>query len=277
MVNENIHSLMSDPVLLNQDTLSDLETLVKKYPYFQTGRMLHLKNLQTINDTRFSNELKKTALYVGDRNKLFHYIEGEPLKIRKEHYQRQDQSASAGRTIALIDAFLSDKKNTSTEVEKEIEQPAKISGNIPLPKKMLASYDYLTFLLTSHENEPENKHENEQKHEPEEKKDPPKEPVRLQHQELIDNFISENKEGEKIYIKPPTEDVYNKNIDNQKEKEEKEEFFSVTLAKIYIKQKRYEKALEIIRKLNLKFPEKNAFFADQIRFLELLIANTKTI
>ena len=37
----------------------------------------------------------------------------------------------------------------------------------------------------------------------------------------------------------------------------------------------YEKALQIIQNLNLKYPEKNIYFADQIRFLEKLIINTK--
>ncbi len=53
-------------------------------------------------------------------------------------------------------------------------------------------------------------------------------------------------------------------------------FFTESLAKIYIKQRRYEKALEIIKKLSLKYPEKNIYFADQIRFLEKLIINNKT-
>ena len=52
--------------------------------------------------------------------------------------------------------------------------------------------------------------------------------------------------------------------------------FTETLAKIYIKQHRYEKALEIIKKLSLNYPKKNAYFADQIRFLEKLIINAKT-
>ena len=48
-----------------------------------------------------------------------------------------------------------------------------------------------------------------------------------------------------------------------------------TLAKIYVKQHRYVKALEIIRRLNLKNPKKSAYFADQMRFLEKLIINNK--
>ena len=60
------------------------------------------------------------------------------------------------------------------------------------------------------------------------------------------------------------------------EEENEESFFTETLAKIYIKQQRYEKALEIIKKLNLKYPKKNVYFADQIRFLEKLIINAKS-
>ena len=44
-------------------------------------------------------------------------------------------------------------------------------------------------------------------------------------------------------------------------------------ARIYIKQHRYEEALQIIQKLSLIYPKKNIYFADQIRFLRKLIIN----
>ena len=47
--------------------------------------------------------------------------------------------------------------------------------------------------------------------------------------------------------------------------------YTETLARIYLKQRRYDKALEIIRSLYLNFPNKNIYFADQIRFLEILV------
>ena len=63
--------------------------------------------------------------------------------------------------------------------------------------------------------------------------------------------------------------------DNEEDMED-ESYFTETLAKIYVKQQRYSKALEIIKKLSLNYPKKNAYFADQIRFLEKLIINAKS-
>lgn len=49
-----------------------------------------------------------------------------------------------------------------------------------------------------------------------------------------------------------------------------DELFTETLARIYIKQGLYDKALLILKQLSLNYPEKNVYFADQIRFLERL-------
>lgn len=74
-----------------------------------------------------------------------------------------------------------------------------------------------------------------------------------------------------------TEDNINDDVEDENESEELDDgYFTETLAKIYLKQHRYSKALEIIRKLYLKYPKKNIYFADQIRFLEKIVINEKT-
>ena len=94
----------------------------------------------------------------------------------------------------------------------------------------------------------------------------------MKGQELIDNFINKDEGNFNLKENPeflPQTDPLEKND----EKNNDEGYFTETLARIYIKQGRYSKALEIIKHLNLIYPKKNAYFADQIRFLEKLIIN----
>jgi len=49
------------------------------------------------------------------------------------------------------------------------------------------------------------------------------------------------------------------------------ELVSETLAKIYVEQMLYAKALETYRKLSLKYPEKSSYFTSQIKYLELKV------
>lgn len=56
-------------------------------------------------------------------------------------------------------------------------------------------------------------------------------------------------------------------------KEEDSPALTESFARILIKNRNYEKALQIIQDLNLKNPEKSVYFADQIRFLKKLILN----
>jgi hypothetical protein len=94
----------------------------------------------------------------------------------------------------------------------------------------------------------------------------------MKGQSLIDNFI--DNEGGRIQLQDEIsytpDDEY---VIDDNDGDTDEGYFTETLAKIYIKQGRYSKALEIIQRLNLIYPKKNAYFADQIRFLEKLILN----
>lgn len=58
-------------------------------------------------------------------------------------------------------------------------------------------------------------------------------------------------------------------------KASEDSLLSESLAKIYISRGRYDKAYEIIHSLSLNFPKKSIYFADQLRFLQKLILNSK--
>ena len=78
--------------------------------------------------------------------------------------------------------------------------------------------------------------------------------------ELIDKFIIAN---------PRIEPVKDKSIlhleDISKPFAEKEGgFVTETLARIYVNQGYYSKAIDIYEELSLKFPEKSSYFASQI-------------
>ena len=47
-----------------------------------------------------------------------------------------------------------------------------------------------------------------------------------------------------------------------------ESLMTETLARIYLEQKQYEKAIQAYKILSLKYPEKSGFFADQIRAIK---------
>ena len=86
---------------------------------------------------------------------------------------------------------------------------------------------------------------------------------------LIDKFIETNPKISPIGNEPET----HKNVPDVPEIDISESIFTESLAKIYIRQKQYDKAKRIFEKLNLKFPEKNRYFADQIEKIDKLITN----
>ena len=94
----------------------------------------------------------------------------------------------------------------------------------------------------------------------------------LRGQHLIDDFLAGDNERISLNLSAPAE---NEKEENPGTESTETSFFTETLANIYIKQGKYEKALEIIKRLYLEFPNKNRYFADQIRFLEIIIKHTK--
>ena len=86
--------------------------------------------------------------------------------------------------------------------------------------------------------------------------------------ELIDRFIATNPR-----ISPIKAALEEQKLTDISEPftENTEGLVSETLAKIYIKQKYYFRALDIYEKLSLNYPEKNSYFASQIQMIKDLI------
>ena len=80
----------------------------------------------------------------------------------------------------------------------------------------------------------------------------------------IDKFISKKP---KIRIEVNESKLENKSTDDISNQAG---YMTETLAKLYLNQKNYEKAIQSYKILILKFPEKNSYFADQIKKIKNL-------
>ncbi len=80
--------------------------------------------------------------------------------------------------------------------------------------------------------------------------------------DLISQFIQQNPR-----IKPKETNEENIDISEESAKEDSN-LLSETLVKVYIKQGLFEKAIQSYEKLSLKYPEKSAYFASQIKIVE---------
>lgn len=91
MIQQRLYEWIRHPEYLNKDSLSELRGLLARYPYFQTVRLLYLKNLFLLQDSSFKEELQRSALYIADLSVLFYYIEGERLIIKQHSSKKNDQ------------------------------------------------------------------------------------------------------------------------------------------------------------------------------------------
>jgi hypothetical protein len=263
MISTYLTQWIEHPEQLNKDTLYELRMQLARYPYSQTLRVLYLKNLFMLRDASFGDELRKSALYIADRSALFYIIEGNNYDLSSLRAAQESVEAagdeSADRTLTLINAFLATVPSEGLEPTSQVE--------------LDYSTDYTSLLLSDGDGTAATDG------------DPEADAPQLRGIELIDDFIeqSEQKMPAPLPIpepapEPPVAEASAPTAApaTAADDDSDEGCFTETLAKIYVKQHRYEKALEIIKKLSLKYPKKNAYFADQIRFLDKLIINSKS-
>lgn len=273
---------------MNRETLYDLRALLALYPYYQTARLLMLQNLYLLHDPSFDEELRRAAIYISDRKVIFQMVEAAHYQLKSQNSNRHEAvegKPKSDRTSSLIDHFLHSIPTEAEEREKEPEEKRK-----PTPAD--AAVDYVAYLM---ETETETEHE---------------QPSRTIA--LIDDFIEEGgfklhkdkeeekqeceekeeekQESEEADASEDTSTVEDGDAASKDKASDKAEasakpadaadadsggIFTETLARIYIKQGKYERAYQIIDRLYKQHPQKSAFYIDQLRFLEKLMLNEK--
>ena len=241
-----ITELINHPERMDRDTLYELRSMLALHPYFQTVRLLTLQNLYLLHDPTFDEELRRAAIYITDRKTIFQMVEAAHYQLRQQitdNGSKTKADSPSSRTIDLIDTFLDSIPQDDDSGEKPKRKPTPAD----------AAVDYVAYLLACEDdiNEPKNT-------------------PQMKGQDLIDTFLEQEKG--RIMLDLPEEPSGD---DQDHEEEGEEEYFTETLARIYIKQGRYQRALDIITRLSERYPKKNAYFSDQIRFLEKLIINSK--
>ena len=301
-VNEFTHLLQHPQEMIDASQTRQLDDVLESYPYFQTARALQLKGLKNLNSFKYNNALKITAAYTADRDILFDFITseeflqntiadtisgktaplGEKEIISEEVVPNPDadttmieesadeplpQSARDAEQILDPALFKSKDPAIDQELEKAKKQQAEESLEIGKPlaftkkeKHSFGEWLQLTSIRTvKRDQDPTDT-------------DKPMEQIRFPIEEdtarqkkfdLIDKFIESDP---KIM---PDKDAGEVDI-KASLKLKKEELMTETLAKVYLEQKKYKKAIQAYKILSLKYPEKSSFFADRIKAVKQL-------
>lgn len=156
MTADQLYRYMQAPELLNQESLLFMKELTERYPAFEAGWMLYLKNLKNLNDASFEQELINGAIRIQNRRKLYLFLnktEKEPdsatiteptekkddiynlifpaeyrLEETKKTEENPEETAHSdqkkpGKGVRLIDKFLEAQPKMPQIKEKESSSP----------------------------------------------------------------------------------------------------------------------------------------------------------
>ena len=279
MKQEELSYLLQNSAAIGVEETAALKEVVSQYPYFQAARALRLKGFRNANSLHYNKELKITAAYTTDRSVLFDYITSEEFnqnqiadKIRKQEVEEKetpvdhpiespdDENLSLDKALKMkikdservFDPELFSRQEEKEE-EEEKEDPLELGRPLGFQKDENHSFSEWLKLSTA---------------KPIEREEPSAAPdeKRSRKLELIDDFISKSPRID------PSKTAKKINL-AEESLAAPEALMTETLARVYLEQKNYKKAIQAYKILILKNPEKSGFFADQIRAIQKLQEN----
>lgn len=244
---EELHNIIKGKTQINESHLSDLITLSTRYPYSASLHAMILLGLYKTQDLRFASELQRRSLYIPDLAKLFLILKGDD----KGSFQPRTMEGekAIGGTFDIIDNFLAEHPDDSSSDIEHLISPQ------PNEDRPTVTEDYLSWVEDNTPSAP-----------------PPS--AQEDTMTLISDFLNKGTEAERLSPRQEEKLTSETPSKTSTASPPEEELLTETLARIYIKQGKYDNALRIIKSLNLNNPKKSSYFAEQIDFLEKLILNS---
>ncbi|HRT89027.1 MAG TPA: hypothetical protein P5257_02815 [Bacteroidales bacterium] len=303
--------LMHDPSGISAEIMPALKELASIYPWFQSAHLLLLKGMKQTGDVRFENQLRQSALSIANREVLYYLLHPVDVQGRTVDMNHGAEPVMAAEIKSEPDENLQvviDSGRNSEEIikmlEKETSRKPATEGNLQEVTTIYLTTDSeidnsASITIVSDDGETRSEETvfymdpsiNAEpvtdllELSPDEEISPvtdaadeteipavkAPDPVRRKiiQTELIEKFIAANPRIETVRDKKddtaPVTDL------SESFTEERGRFVSETLAKIYVSQGYFSRAIEIYEKLSLKFPEKSSYFAAQIEEVKKLI------
>ena len=280
-------SLINNPNAINDKQTLSLEKIVAEFPYFQSARALRLKGLYNQDSFRYNYDLKNTAAHTTDRSVLFDFIISDTFtRIHKNLYEEKlaeineifvdatelifKEEKIESKINPLEQSILTSIKEATPIDTVEVSIPTieateeKLEIGKPLVFDINEKYSFQEWLQLSKIHPIEREIST-----PIEIKSTAIDPEKQKKNELIDKFIEASpkippikKEAEpKVFLEPSSEN--------------NSYLMTETLARVYLEQNKYDKAIQAYEILILKYPEKSSFFANRISDIKILQHNNK--
>lgn len=261
--------------MYNSTNIEELKLAVDRYPYFHAARIVLLRQLYDSHNSDFTHQLHTAALYTPSRDTIFQIVRDSQFKPHPMREPVLSGATLAHKGVSRIDGHPARPEERTDELIGSFLDtlPAEQNtnaGHRPM-RPIDATQDYIGYMLQEEEETRRLAALEAARRSVEEPIQTPARSLVPQTDEIIGRFIEQNGEHRIRLRDTSEEELQRPNLNS--ENTQGQGAFTEALARIYIKQGKFEQAIEIIRRLSLKYPKKNTYFADQLRFLEKLLYN----